>query len=86
MFPDNLYLSCDYALSQHSSRLHLSSKNPFTEQILLKRRPWLYEIDENFKYRWVSVSLMYKSLRSLFQQRITSTSKKLTLSKEHSTV
>ena len=42
--------------------------------------------DENCKYRWVSVGLIYKSIRSVFPVCITSASKKLTWSKEHSAV
>ena len=82
-------------LNQHSSWLHLLSKNLFSEQILLKRRAWLYGMDflewymwqdESSKCWWISVGLIYKSARSLFLERVTSTSKKLTLSKEYSAV
>ena len=61
----------------------------------LQPSAWLYGIDflewytwqdENSKYCWVCVGLIHKSVRSLFQLRITSTSKKWTLSKEYSTV
>ena len=62
---------------------------------LLKRRARLYGInflhyytweDENPKYWWVFVGLMYKSARSLFPQRIAFTSKMLTLSRGYSAV
>ena len=83
------------SLSQHSNWLHLLSKNLFSEQILFKRRAWLHGIDflewytrqdDNSKYWWVSVGLIYKPVRSLFPLRITSASKRLTSFKEYSAV
>ena len=41
---------------------------------------------KTLKYCCVSVDLIYKSVTILFPQRITTTSKKLTLSKEYSAV
>ena len=96
---DNLHYpgQLKLALRECHSRilLHLLSKNLFTEQILLKWRASIYRIDflewytwqdENSKYWWVFIGLICKSVRSLFAQRITSTSEKLILSKDYSAV
>ena len=77
----------------HTSRsLHLLSKNWFSEQILLKRRAWLYGMDffewytwqeVAWRYWWVSVDLTNTSVSNWFPSFIISTSKKSIRSLEY---
>ena len=70
----------------HTSRsLHLSSKNWLLEQILLKRRAWLYGMDfcewytwqdVAWRYWWVSVNLTNTSVSNRLPSLIISTSEK----------
>ena len=87
--------SLSLSISHFSRSLHLLSKEIGSEQILFRRRAWLYGIpflqwygwhEEEWRYWWLSVALTYKSVVIFPSVNETETSKKLIDVWDHSAV